>query len=489
MGKRLVVLFVPVCLVLGGRASGSTVTGSLSYDGEMIASVFPDVLSATILAYPYEGGDPLEGTVDLGASTYRVESLAEGTYSIQFWGDRPPQSIGIGMAGDLLSSVTVEIQDAGTDLVQDIEVHYSYHVVSPFDSTLPLEGSGTDCTAHPVAAYPITFSVEPVPRATSYTFIAQCLTCPGNDFQEVTSVPTSATSAVIQWCSGSNVYQRLYVNCTGATGIDLCGSMQYQYDDFWVWALLLRNSGAVGRGVHHSNALFVPAVASAPGYGTSYWSTSMWLVNPATADRTLTIYYTPRGQDGTNTYSEAEVTVPGMSSLAYDDVLADLFSTTGAGSLEIRGSGVVVSTRTWTAEDGGEGSYGQGIPPVSADQLLSTAGTPSASMAGVREDDAFRTNLGLCEVWGESAEVEVSVLDSSGTELGSETYSLPPFGNLQVNRLVTEVAGPSSLTEGIAVVTVTSGSGWIAAYLSIVDNSTDDPTYIPIGPQSPVGSK
>lgn len=133
------------------------------------------------------------------------------------------------------------------------------------------------------------------------------------------------------------------------------------------------------------------------------------------------------------------------------------------------------------------GSYGQGIPPIQPEQTLGRTGTDSAIMGGVEEGVVFRTNLGLCEVWGESATVRISVLDSSMTELGQRDYDLRPYENIQINQVATTVAGVGSLANGIVRVTVVSGTGRIGAYLSVVDNATGDSTFIAIAPQSPAG--
>jgi hypothetical protein len=108
-------------------------------------------------------------------------------------------------------------------------------------------------------------------------------------------------------------------------------------------------------------------------------------------------------------------------------------------------------------------------------------------MGGIEEGTTFRTNLGLCEVWGESATVRVSIMDASMTELGSRSYQLRPYENIQINQVVSAIASISSLSDGMVVVTVTAGNGRVGAYLSVVDNATGDPTFIAIAPQSPAG--
>ena len=172
--------------------------------------------------------------------------------------------------------------------------------------------------------------------------------------------------------------------------------------------------------------------------------------------------------------------------MSWSDIVTDLFSTTGAGALEFRGLQLAVTSRTSTP--GAEtGSYGQGIPPIQAGQTIGSKGIDSAIMGGVEEGVTFRSNLGLCEVWGERTTVRVSIMDSLMSELGHRDYDLRPYENIQVNQVAVVVAGADSLSNGIVRISVTSGDGRVGAYLSVVDNATGDPTFITIAPQSPSG--
>jgi hypothetical protein len=111
----------------------------------------------------------------------------------------------------------------------------------------------------------------------------------------------------------------------------------------------------------------------------------------------------------------------------------------------------------------------------------------TATQGGVVENQAFRTNLGLCETWGETATVEVTVSTSEGIGLGSRQIALRPYENLQVNRVVRDVTPLSTLDNAIVKVTVVGGNGRVAAYLSTIDNTTGDPTYTAIAPSRPTG--
>jgi len=100
---------------------------------------------------------------------------------------------------------------------------------------------------------------------------------------------------------------------------------------------------------------------------------------------------------------------------------------------------------------------------------------------GLWEDGEFRTNLGLCEVWGEELRGTVAVLDAEMDELGSERFELRAYENIQINRVAAGIGGATNLENGLIRVTVINGDSRIGAYISIVDNSSGDLTSCPDG--------
>jgi len=485
MSKQALVAMVFAIIVLSMVAEGADLSGSLSYDDQPLATVFPDISQAVATAFPSAGGPQINGTVDLATSSYRIEGLAAEDYNIQVQLFRTIPSPGLGYPGDLIGTANVEPDDPGASISLDLDTRSYYHVVSPVDSLSGLDGLRYDCTAHPTVSYPITFAIEPVPRATNYTFHAALLTCPRAIAGHI-YIDSADPYVLIEWGTLDEDIQSLEVACTGASGKPLCANPTYRYNDGDAWALALTHDGTTTRGVHRTDATVIPAVAGTPGANGTYWSSAVSVVNLATTDREIEVLYTPRGVDGLMTYSLETVLVPASSQLSWSDIVTELFSTTGAGALEFRGLQLAVTSRTSTP--GAEsGSYGQGIPPIHPAQALSAKGNDSAAMGGVEEGVTFRSNLGLCEIWGESTTVRVSILDSSMSELGHRDFQLRPYENIQVNQVAEEVGGAESLSNGIVRVTVTSGDGRVGAYLSVVDNATGDPTFITIAPQSPSG--
>ena len=485
MSKQALVAMVFAVFVLSMAAQGAELSGSLSYDDLPVATVFPDINQAAATAFPSAGGPQINGTVDLATSSYRFEGLAAEGYNVQIQLIRTIPSPSLGYPGDLIGTADVEPEDPGASIALDLDIRSFYHVVSPVDSVSQLNGLRYDCTDHPAVSYPITFAIEPVPRATDYRFHAFLMTCPRAVAGHIYTDSVDP-SVLIEWGTLAEDFQSLEVSCTGASGKPLCANPLYRYNDGDAWALALTHDGSTTRGVHRTDATVIPAVAGTPGADGTYWSSAVSVINLATTDREIEILYTPRGVNGLMTYSSETVLVPASSQMSWSDIVTDLFSTTGAGALEFRGLQLAVTSRTSTP--GAEtGSYGQGIPPIQAGQTLGSKGIDSAIMGGVEEGVTFRSNLGLCEVWGERTTVRVSIMDSSMSELGHRDYELRPYENIQVNQVAVVVAGADSLSNGIVRVSVTSGDGRVGAYLSVVDNATGDPTFITIAPQSPSG--
>lgn len=482
-----VVVSMWVVFLVPPAASAAEISGALLYDDLPVATVFPDITATVVYANPWDTGDQIYGTVDLDTSTYSISGLVEGRWGISVFLDRTPPASDVGNSGDLQSYVNIDVNGPQDVVEQDLDIRYNYHVLSPVDSELPLDGAGLDCTSHPIVDYPITFTIDPVPRAVDYWFNVALRACPGGNVGWI-DFHSAEPSGVIEWGSAGEDFQQPYLRCQGATGKDLCGGPTFHYTDANVWGLFLRGGVAGGRGIHRSDAVVIPAVASASGAQGTFWTSAVTVVNLSEVERDLEVLYTPRGGNGLDSYASTTVTVAPRSQLSWPDVMDGLFATTGAGALEIRGGQLAVTSRTSTPGGDG-GSYGQGIPPVQPGQLLSVAGTDDATMGGVEQGTIFRTNLGLCEVWGESATVRVTILDADGAELGHRDVQLRPYENTQINEVAKTVANADPLAGGMARVAVTAGGGRVAAYLSVVDNTTGDPTFIAVAPQTPGGGQ
>ena len=84
--------------------------------------------------------------------------------------------------------------------------------------------------------------------------------------------------------------------------------------------------------------------------------------------------------------------------------------------------------RILTDAGAGGGTVGQQVDSLSAESLLS-----SGALLGVRNDAAFRTNVGMLNPSAGGAPVTLTLRRSPDTVLGTASLFLPPFGYTQRN--------------------------------------------------------
>lgn len=129
----------------------------------------------------------------------------------------------------------------------------------------------------------------------------------------------------------------------------------------------------------------------------------------------------------------------------------------------------MVSARTYF-DDGAAGTYGQGIPGFSAARANVKAGK-HAIIAGVRNTDAYRTNIGLMNVSTTPVTAKVTLLDpTTGAAVSAIDYTLQPN-----QTIVGAYNGWGAITQGTFKIEAT-GALW--AFATIMDRKTLDPEYV-----------
>jgi hypothetical protein len=162
------------------------------------------------------------------------------------------------------------------------------------------------------------------------------------------------------------------------------------------------------------------------------------------------------------------------------DIVGSLFQTEGIGSIHYLADGPVsVVSRTWTAAPEG-GGYGQTITgvPVSSASLAGTGQGGALRMLTDQKDGA-RANLGIVNVSPVALTAAVEIFAADGQEAPGDsafTVDLAPFDMTQLSDVLDRL--PAGEGEGLIIrVGVTSAEGGILAYLSEVDNTTNDASF------------
>ncbi len=235
-------------------------------------------------------------------------------------------------------------------------------------------------------------------------------------------------------------------------------------------------------------AWMVPAAANTAGAGGTYWHSDVSLHNPHVFDLPVVVQVLP--SNTTNLFVDTvTVTLYPYESLNLWDALGpDLFEIDGTGALlvyadldpascdPIETCDFLVTSRTYTVEPmGGTGEYGQTIPGRDLSQGVDWWTLGYA--AGVISDSWFRTNIGVASWTGDWITVRADVQDEAGTIIGTQEFTIPPFGHLQ-SRLAYTITG------GSVVFYIVSGpdDALVFPYASVVNEDTGDPSFIPALP-------
>src|SRR5207244_6751133 len=162
-----------------------------------------------------------------------------------------------------------------------------------------------------------------------------------------------------------------------------------------------------------------------------------------------------------------------------DNVLSNLFGITNTGgAVEITttsNTSLVASARTYNVT--GNGIYGQFIGAVTPNDTAAL-GTRALQLLQVEESSRYRTNVGIAEVGGKPAKVEINIIPPDAKIAASTTVDLAPNQFIQFNQLLKSVGFGDNVYNARVTLRVVEGQGRITGYASVVDMKTGDPTFL-----------
>jgi hypothetical protein len=239
--------------------------------------------------------------------------------------------------------------------------------------------------------------------------------------------------------------------------------------------------GGGGTGMQ-DNLWLVPAAASTPGAEGSDWRSELVVVNPTSEVRTVTLHYVAQTTSwpGVPLLAEPAVVPPGQA-LFLEDPLVPLSPTSGMLYAVVNGPGAVVSSRTYNRDPQGA-TFGQGIPGV----LVDGQSAPIRLILPLVHSSPgrFRTNVGLVQTSSGTFTVRVSAYSADGSLIASRNFAVAA-GYRQINDVFRELGVPDTVVEGgrIEVELMGPAPAFWTCYASVVDDRTNDPTYVlPVRP-------
>lgn len=206
------------------------------------------------------------------------------------------------------------------------------------------------------------------------------------------------------------------------------------------------------------------------------WRSDLRIFNASNSAVLARVIFYP--QDDPSRGRSVQVNVAPREVKVLDNVLERQFGITNVGGaiqvMTDNASSLVVTARTYDLASGG-GTYGQFIPAVTTGFGVSDR---AVHILQLEESARFRTNLGIVELTGKPVKVTVSVALPQSTTTPVINLDLDGHEFTQLVSVFRSM-GLQNVYNARVSVKVVGGEGRISAYGSVVDNFTQDPTYVP----------
>jgi hypothetical protein len=210
--------------------------------------------------------------------------------------------------------------------------------------------------------------------------------------------------------------------------------------------------------------------------GFAAWRTDMRIFNPTSSPQFVTLNFYPQNSGGAPQMVAMTINPGEVKKL--DNTMGSVFglSNTG-GAVHVMAGGptpLVVTGRTYNFTS--NGTFGQFIPAVTA---FDAVGKNDRALQILQAEDSvrYRTNVGIAEVTGKPATVEVQVILPDSKFVPSTQIPIPANGFVQVPLI--QSLGLTNVYNARISLRVVDGDGKISAYGSVIDQTTQDPTYVP----------
>jgi len=218
----------------------------------------------------------------------------------------------------------------------------------------------------------------------------------------------------------------------------------------------------------------IPGVASLDT--GAIWRSDVRVFNSSTSPQTTTLTLYPTGNPSASVSQTATIQ-PGEVK-ALDDIVHSTFNLTNAGgALHVTTATTVpliVTARTFN--DTTAGTLGQFLQAVTPADAVGN-GERSLQLLQMEDSPRYRTNLGLTEVTGKPATAEVTVVLPDSKVAPKVQIPLAAFEYRQFS--IISSLGLGNVYNARISVRVIDGQGKVTAYGSVIDQKTQDPTFVP----------
>lgn len=235
--------------------------------------------------------------------------------------------------------------------------------------------------------------------------------------------------------------------------------------------------------------LFAKDVYLSIGGSVGVFRTDARILNPSfDKDITIVARYLPAGNADNSAIGSTTITVPKRAMAVYDDVVNSLFGGGPAlGAVRLTSDDDFVATQRIYADkttDHQGGTLGQFVPGLDVTTALNK-GVLIQLKSGTTGPNQFRTNWGAVNPNATAATLHLKLYDKTNAVVGDAvTINVQPFG----------VIAPQNVAGTFGNPAVDLSDAWISydsdqplfLYASMLDNGSEDPTFIPASNDSGV---
>lgn len=225
----------------------------------------------------------------------------------------------------------------------------------------------------------------------------------------------------------------------------------------------------------------LPVVTRSAGFAGSTWRTDVQVFNPdptVSASNPLVLNMTFRGRTKTASY-QLDITTSTFISEDFMKYFAD-GDESGSVTISVPAN---YQPQIWTRtyNQAASGTYGQFIPAIllSGDGGSATALPTVATdqfIPGLRTGGKYRTNVGLVNPMDRALTITVTAYNDAYDFIGSTQKIVQPF-ELKQFLIDADIAGIPTEKPFMVKIAVPANA-WLIAYASMIDQVSQDPTYI-----------
>ena len=224
------------------------------------------------------------------------------------------------------------------------------------------------------------------------------------------------------------------------------------------------------------SSVYLAGIARVTGYGSTFFSTDLSIANVGAETANVEVTFLEHDRDNNRAPSRFLTLHPGETRHV-DDALGTLFGLSETyGALAVEGSDsdrLVVAERIAAPSASGAGTVGQQVDSLSDEGFFSRG-----SILGLRQDAAFRSNVGVFNPEPFAATVSLTLRRADGQILGETAVFVPPLGYVQRNLAVLFPDAVRSEGE-VFTLSIDSPDLDVFAFGAVIDNVSQDPTFSP----------